>query len=395
MLRLADVLRRHGPDYLQRYGDAVLQSHVRAVQAITQCRTAALGGHLAECSQCGYTHLFYHSCRHRACPQCGHDATTRWLQQQQQLLLPVEYFHVVFTLPDELRRIVRSNQRVLLRVLFQAAFQSLAALCADPRWLGGRIAALAVLHTWTRTLEWHPHIHMLVPAGALASDGCTWLRPKARRKSFLVPVRALAKHFRGRFLSLARRALPETVFPDIPWDKRWVVFAKPAVRGPQRVLDYLGRYVHRTALSDKAIVACDDQSVTFRYRDSNDHQQKCMTLPAHEFLRRFLQHVPAKGLHRVRAFGLLHPAHRLTWKRLQLLLASPESTASRANDDEPRAPSQLRCPHCRHPTLRLLRRLSPADCIAMALRAATSSNSAPAARAPPSCLLLPTGASPP
>jgi hypothetical protein len=395
MLRLADVLRRHGPDYLQRYGDAVLQSHVRAVQAITQCRTAALGGHLAECSQCGRTHLLYHSCRHRACTQCGHDATSRWLQQQRELLLPVEYFHVVFTLPDELRRLVRSHQRVLLRVLFQAAFQSLAALCADPRWLGGRIAALGVLHTWTRTLEWHPHIHMLVPAGALAPDGCTWLRPKARRKSFLVPVRALAKHFRGRFLSLARRALPDAVFPHIPWDKRWVVFAKPAVRGPERVLEYLGRYVHRTALSDKAIAACDDQSVTFLYTDSNDHRRKCMTLPAHEFLRRFLQHVPIKGLHRVRAFGLLHPAHRLTWRRLQLLLSSPAPTASRTNDDAPRARSQLRCPHCNHAPLRLLRRLSPLECTAMALCAATNSNSTPPARAPPSCLLLPTGASHP
>jgi ribosomal protein L32 len=327
MLRLADVLRRHGPDYLRRYGQAVLPSHARAVQAILACRTAALGGHLAECSQCGHTHLLYHSCRHRACPQCGYDATTRWLAHQEELLLPVAYFHVVFTLPAELRHIVRSNQRVLLRVLFQAAFQSLSALCADPHWLGGRIGALAVLHTWTRTLEYHPHIHMLVPAGALAPDGCTWLLPKTRRKSFLVPARALAQHFRGRFLHLARRALPQVTFPEIPWGKRWVVFAKPSVQGPQRILQYLGRYVHRTALSDKAIVACDDQTVTFGYRDSRDHQKKTMTLPAHEFLRRFLQHVPAKGLHRVRAFGLLHPAHGLTWKRLQLLLASPVAKA--------------------------------------------------------------------
>jgi hypothetical protein len=235
---------------------------------------------------------------------------------------------------------------------------------------------------------------MLVPAGALAPDGCTWRHPKLRRKAFLVPVRALSQHFRGRFLSLARRALPDTVFPDIPWDKRWVVFAKPAVRGPQRILEYLGRYVHRTALCDKAIVACDDHSVTFRYRDSRDHRQKCMTLPAHEFLRRFLQHVPIKGLHRVRAFGLLHPAHRITCKRLQLLLSSPAASDSPTNDDTPRARPQLRCPLC-HATLRLLRRLSPADCIAMAPRTATGIDRAHAPRAPPSCLLLPKGASPP
>jgi hypothetical protein len=301
----------------------------------------------------------------------------------------------VFTLPAELRHVVRSNQRVLLRVLFQAAFQSLSALCADPHWLGGRIGALAVLHTWTRTLEYHPHIHMLVPAGALAPDGCTWLLPKTRRKSFLVPARALAQHFRGRFLHLARRALPQVTFPEIPWGKRWVVFAKPSVQGPQRILQYLGRYVHRTALSDKAIVACDDQTVTFGYRDSRDHQKKTMTLPAHEFLRRFLQHVPAKGLHRVRAFGLLHPAHRLTWKRLQLLLASPVAKAptdSHPADQTPTTKPRLRCPHCQTGSLRLLRRLCPLQCMLMALGAATTSQHAPAARAPPSSMRLPTGA---
>ena len=235
MPSLADVLRRHAPVYLQRHGDAVLPSHARAVQAITQCRTAALGGHLAECTRCASTHVLFHSCRHRACPRCGHDAAARWLAHQETLLLPVPYFHVVFTLPAELRRAVRSNQRALLRVLFVAAFESLAALCADPRWLGGRIGALAVLHTWTRTLEWHPHFHLLVPAGALAPDGRTWLAPKHRRKPFLVPVRALSEHFRGRFMTRARAALPHLRL-HVPWSKRWVVFAKPAVQGPQRVL---------------------------------------------------------------------------------------------------------------------------------------------------------------
>ena len=382
MLRLADVLRRHGPDYLQRYGHAVLPSHVRAVDAITQCRTAALGGHLALCTQCQRTHLLYHSCRHRACPQCGHDSTARWLAHQEQLLLPTTYYHVVFTLPAELRRVVRSNQRVLINVLFHAAFDSLATLCADPHWLGGRIGALAVLHTWARNLEWHPHIHMLVPAGALAANGRTWLAPNMRRKAFLVPVRALAQHFRGRFLSLARRALPQVSLPQIPWNKRWVVFIKPAVRDPKRVVNYLGRYVHRTALTDKAIVGCDDKTVSVTYRDSRDQRQKCMTLPAHEFVRRFLQHVPPKGLHRVRAFGLLHPAHRTTLKRVQLLL-----TAATAHIPDPAATaaalqrSSLRCPNCHHATLQLLRRLSPSECI-MLVRTVMA-NAAQLARAPP------------
>jgi Putative transposase/Transposase zinc-binding domain len=381
MLRLADVLRRHAPVYLQRHGEAVLPSHARAVQAITQCRTAALGGHLAECTRCASTHVLFHSCRHRACPRCGHDAASRWLAHQETLLLPVQYFHVVFTLPAELRRVVRSNQRALLRVLFVAAFESLAALCSDGRWLGGRIGALAVLHTWTRTLQWHPHVHMLVPAGALAPDGRSWLAPKDRDKPFLVPVRALSKHFRGRFMSRARAALPHLTL-HVPWSKRWVVFAKPAVQGPQRVLQYLGRYVHRTALTDKAIVGCDEHTVSVAYRDSRDHQRKCMSLPAQEFLRRFLQHVPAKGLHRVRAFGLLHPAHRATLRRLQLLLAQRPPSQQDASDHEDAQPSRvpLRCPRCRTPTLRLLRRLSAAECVALILA------DEQAARAPPSSL---------
>lgn len=386
MLRLADVLRRHGPDYLQRHGEAVLPSHARAVRAITQCRTAALGGHLAECTQCASSHVLYHSCRHRACPRCGHDAASLWLAHQQSLLLPVQYFHVVFTLPSELRRMVRSHQRVLLGVLFRAAFESLAALCADPRYVGGRIGALAVLHTWTRTLEWHPHVHMLVPAGALSPDGRTWLEPKHRKRPFLVPVRALSERFRGRFLSLAARALPDERL-SVPWSKRWVVFSKPAVQGAERVLQYLGRYVHRTALTDKAILGCDERSVRVAYRDSGDGQSRCMTLPAQEFLRRFLQHVPAKGLHRVRAFGLLHPARRGVLRQLQLRLAqdvrAPAPDADEHDDSAPARPP-LRCPRCLTPTLQRLRRLSVEECFALA-RAASA---APAeARAPPAMAL--------
>lgn len=380
MLGLADVVRRHGPAYLERFGASVLPSHVAAIRAITHCRTPVMGGHVAECAHCGAEHLLFHSCRHRACPRCGHDAAARWVAEQRDLLLPVPYFHVVFTLPAELRLLVRSHQKTLLSVLFQAAFESLAALCADPRYLGGSIGALAVLHTWTRTLEWHPHVHMLVPGGALAPDGRTWLPiPRRKRKRlFLVPVKALAKRFRWRFLDLARRALPGIELPEIPWSKRWVVFAKPAVQGPDKVLDYLGRYVHRTALSDKAILRCDDREVAFTYRRSNDGRRRAMTLPVHEFLRRFLQHVPPKGFHRIRAFGLLHPAHRVLLRRLQMTLAprpSPETKAPPA--PAPRGP---RCPHCGQSALVLVRRLSPATCIE---RVAAEPGVDPTARAPP------------
>jgi hypothetical protein len=381
MLGLADVIVRHGQDYLARHGPAVPRGHVRALSAISRCRTAALGGHLAVCTVCGREHLLFHSCHHRACPRCGHDATRQWLERQRELLLPVPYFHVVFTLPAELRRPVREHQRALLGALFRAAFDSLAALCADPRWLGGRVGALAVLHTWTRTLEWHPHVHLLVPAGGLAPDGRTWRVPPRRKQPFLVPEPALAKRFRGRFLALARAAVPELHLPHIPWDKRWVVFAKPVAR-PGVVLDYLARYVHRTALSDKAITACDDRSVTFTYRRSRDGSRRHMTLHPHEFLRRFLQHVPLRGLHRVRAFGLLHPAERTTLRRLQLLLAPPAASPTPSESAAP--PSRRpRCPHCHQPALRRVRRLSADQCAAFLAAARAAAPLRPLPRGPP------------
>ncbi len=254
---------------------------------------------------------------------------------------------------------------------------SLSALCRDSRWLGGSIGALAVLHTWTRTIEWHPHVHLLVPGGALAPDGRTWVRPPVYRKLYLVPERALAKCFRGRFLALARRALPQGTLPEIPSGKRWVVYAKPVVQHPEKVLEYLGRYVHRTALGDKAIVACTDQHVSFDYRDNRDHTRKTMKLPAHEFLRRFLQHVAPKGMHQVRAYGLLHSSQRHTLHRLQLLLGTRQTLAK-----EPRRrKAKPCCPHCRSETLQLLRRLSPEQCLALQWRCNGMPNHS--ARAPP------------
>jgi len=232
MPTLAEVVRRHGPPYALRHGPRLLPSHARALRDIAGCRTAALGGHLARCESCGEEHLVYHSCRSRACPRCGRDRARAWIEQQSELLLPVTYFHLVFTLPAELRRVVRQHQRALIPVLFRAAYESLAALCRDPRHLGGGIGALGVLHTWSRTLEWHPHVHFLVPGGALTSQG-QWR--EARRKKgkpgerYLVPVRALSSGFRGRFLRMARRALAEGTLPRLP-NKPWVVYAKPALQ---------------------------------------------------------------------------------------------------------------------------------------------------------------------
>lgn len=379
MPALAEVVREHGDAYLQHYGTEVLPSHVRALRAIAACRTSALGGHLAKCEACAREHLLYHSCRHRACPRCGHDRAETWQKKQQELLLPTRYFHVVFTLPSELRRIVRTHQKALLDVLFRAAFDSLAVLCKDSHHLGGQIGALAVLHTWTRTLEWHPHVHMLVPGGALAADGQTWLRVPGRKKAFLVPVKALSALFRGRFLHLARKALAGVEFPAIPWEKRWVVYCKPTVQGADKVLQYLGRYVQRTAITDTAIIKSENGAVTFRYKCSADGQRKMMTLPAYEFLRRFLQHVPPRGFHRVRAFGLLHPKRRLELRRLQLLLGAKLPENQKAENVLRKT---LSCPHCRTGELRILRTLSAKECEVYERRRETSPIPS-VARAPP------------
>jgi hypothetical protein len=298
-------------------------------------------------------------------------------------MLPVRYFHVVFTLPAQIADVVRSHQKALLGVLFRAAYGALVKLCKVPRYLGAtQIGALAVLHTWTRTLGWHPHIHLLVPGGGLAADGRTWVQPRRRRTPYLVPVKALSKAFRGQFFHLARRALPDVVFPPIPLKKRWVVFAKPAVQGTDKVLEYLGRYIHRTALSDKAIVACTDETVTFSYRKNDESHSRTMVLPATEFLRRFLQHVPPKGFHRVRAFGLLHPKRRATLRQLQLrLMPRAAATPPPASPALPRKPRLRRCPRCGQMTLRLVHPLTPEQCADRERQAELASTQH--ARAPP------------
>lgn len=370
MPRLADVFRQHAPAYLARYGRALLPSHRRAIHSVLACRTGALGAQLAECPACAAQHLLLHSCRHRACPRCGEQQTDRWIDRQQRALLPVAYYHVVLTIPAELRALVRQHQRSLLAAMCRAAFAALAALCADPKYLGtSRIGALVVLHTWSRTLIWHPHLHLLVPAGGLAPDGTRWLSAARRgRRDFLVPARALAAAFRGRFIARLRRALPGVLLPQTIWNKHWVVHIKRSLRGgTEQLLRYLGRYVHRTALTDKRIVASDPQSVTFRYRDSRDGKHKLMRLAPDEFLRRYLQHTPPRGLHRVRAYGLLHQRSRDRLRQLQLLLAAPPprpeaEDPSSATTSTPRRP--FCCPACGHAALVVVRYLAPHEVLA-------------------------------
>lgn len=355
-MTVATAVRQFGPAYVARFGAAMPAGHRRALADLAACRTAALGGHVTQCDTCGVEHFVYHSCRHRQCPTCHGVSTRTWTAARAAELLPVPYFHVVFTLPAELRTIVRAHQRVLLAALMQTAAESLQALAADPHYLGGTVGVLAVLHTWTRTLAYHPHVHCLVPGGALAGDG-TW---RAARGHYLVPVRALSVGFRARFLSRCKRLLPEVVIPAVVWTKPWVVYAKPTVQGADHVLRYLARYVHRAAITDARIVRVDATTVTFRYRNATARGWRTMTLRGEEFLRRFLQHVLPRGFHKVRYYGFWRPHAAAVRAALQHQLAPDVGLAPRADDHDtapsprPLAPT---CSHCGQGHLYRTRRL--------------------------------------
>jgi len=343
MIELADIVTKHGGEYLHAFGDRMLPSHKRALADIRACRTESMGGHLTECEACGHQQYSYHSCKNRSCPKCHTSDTQRWLLKREAELLPVRYFHVVFTLPQELRDIVRSNQRKLYAILMQSASEMLLKLGLDPKHVGGKLSILAVLHTWTRAMEFHPHVHMLVPAGGLDKEG-NW---HTTRKKWLVPVKALSRLFRARFMKLARKALPDLSFPQDVWKKDWVVYCKPPLTNSKKVLRYLGRYVHRIAIANSRIESMDNGNVTFRYQESATGLLKRMTLPAKEFLRRYLQHVLPQGFHKVRYYGLLSPVNRSTLKRVQLLLAQRRKITSDDSKEEPTKPlAHHICPCC-------------------------------------------------
>ncbi len=343
MIELADIVAKHGGEYLNEFGSRMLPSHKRALDDIVACRTESMGGHLTECDVCGHQHYSYHSCKNRNCPKCHTCDTKRWQEKREAELLPVRYFHVVFTLPQELRDIVRSNQSKLYSVLMQAASEMLMKLALDPKYVGGKLAILAVLHTWTRAMEFHPHVHMLVPAGGLDKDG-NWL---TTRKKWLVPVKALSKLFRARFMKLAQKALPGETFPQEVWKKEWVVYCKAPLTNSKKVLRYLARYVHRIAITNSRIESMDNGNVTFRYQESATGEMKRMTLSGKEFLRRFLQHILPQGFHKVRYYGLLSPANRITLKRVQLLLATRRKIMPEKTEEEPaKLTNKHLCPCC-------------------------------------------------
>jgi len=355
---IADIVREHGGAYVARFGPGLLPSHRRALADIAGCRTPAMGGHLLDCADCGHREYVYHSCRNRACPQCHQQRTEEWLAQRARELLPVRYHHLVLTLPAELREAARSRQQAVLGALMQAAAAAVQALARDPKYAGGRIGILAVLHTWTRALAWHPHVHCLVPGIALAPDREV-LHPAER---FLLPVRALSVIFRARMAASLRALEPPVQLPAAVWRKPWVAFARPCVEGAEGVLQYLARYAFRGPLSNRHLVGTEGGRVTFRYTDNRTGKPRSITVSGEEFLRRYLQHVLPKGFQRVRYYGLWSPSSRQTLRALQLLLApsQQQSTLPALLAKSPRPVRPACCPRCGSAHWHLVGRFLPA-----------------------------------
>lgn len=325
-LEVADVFRQYGPAFRQAHGRSLSGQQLRVMHAVEVCRTEALGGHVDQCDRCGHQIISYNSCRNRHCPKCQSLARARWLQDRRSELLPVEYFHVVFTVPEAVAPVALQNKKVIYNILFRAASETLCRIGADPKHLGGQVGFLAVLHTWGQNLHHHPHLHCLVPGGGLSIGAGRWV---ACRKRFLLPVKVLSRLFRRLFCQYLEQAFqrPQLNFYGQPaqladpqafalWVKslrhlKWIVYAKPPFAGPAQVLDYLGRYTHRVAISNHRILAIDDGRVTFQWKDyKNGGISKTMTLSADEFIRRFLLHVLPDRFVRIRHFGFLANRHR-------------------------------------------------------------------------------------
>jgi len=353
-LELAEVVRRHGPGL----AESLSGEQRRILRAIASCRTAALGGHVQTCDHCRHQRIAYNSCRNRHCPKCQGSACARWMAEREEELLPVEYFHVVFTLPDAFNALALANQRVLYNVLFDAVAQTLLEVAANPKRLGARIGFIGILHTWGQNLSLHPHVHCVVPGGGLSADG-RWV---ACRAGFFLPVRVLSRVFRGKFIDGLKRmrgkgkligteddrAFDRLLKASVKHD--WVVYAKPPFGGPQQVLKYLARYTHRIAISNRRLVSVDDETVSFGWKDyAHGNRPRTMTLDGAEFLRRFLLHAVPGGFMRIRHFGLL--ANRMRTKNLErcrrlLAFEAPADASAQVSPGSGATVEHEHCPLC-------------------------------------------------
>src|SRR5438445_4755344 len=349
MIEVADILRLHGAGYREQH--PLLASQQKVLEDLVRCRTAACGGQLYRCDHCGQEHYSYHSCGNRHCPKCHHQQTEGWLEQQRARLLPCAYYLLTFTLPEELRALCFRQQKALYGLLLHSAAAALQKLAWDPRYVGGQLAILAVLHTWTRALLYHPHVHLLVSAGGLSEDGQHWTA--ARNPAILVPCFALGKIFRGKLRSGLKKLGWLNQVPPPVWKNNWVVHCQHAGQG-QKVLDYLGRYVFRVAITNSRIERFEQGHLTFRYRDNRSQQIQHLRLSAGEFIGRFLQHVLPRGLVKVRSYGLAaaNSAHKLQQARALLEAPTPDSepdplTLRQNNSTTTPDPPPRLCPQCK------------------------------------------------
>jgi len=368
-LEVADVFRTHGPAWRQANAGHVSLGQLKVMSAIENCRTAVLGGHVAACEKCNHIHIAYNSCRNRHCPKCQGAAAKDWLEARQAELLPVEYYHVVFTLPAQIADIAYQNKAVIYAILFKAAAETLITIARDPKHLGARIGFTAVLHTWGSALSHHPHVHCIVPGGGISPDGEQWI---SCRPGFFLHVRVLSMLFRRLFLEQLiaaheagrlqffgehSRLVGQSAFAaylDPLHETKWVVYAKPPFGGPEAVLAYLSRYTHRVAIANSRLIRLDTTGVTFKWKDyraKGQTRQKTMTLETGEFIRRFLIHVLPHGFHRIRHYGLLANARRagnlMKMRQLLGVVAGHQETETddAANDNEPQILAHP-CPCC-------------------------------------------------
>ena len=378
-LEVADIIRAAGEAFIERNRHWLRWKHVKVLRAIQRCRTAALGGHLDECMRCGHrAPISYNSCRDRHCPKCQTAARDRWIAARRQELLPTRYLHVVFTLPHRLVPLVLQNKKILYDLLFRTSAETLLEVARNPRRLGAEIGFFSVLHTWSQKLTAHPHVHCVVPAGGLSLDHARWVHS---RDNYFLPKEVLQEVFRGKFVNALEQAFQDgqlSFYGDLKllaqpktfaawlrplYRQDWVVYLKPPFGGPQYVLQYLGRYTHRVAISNHRLVSFTDGQVTFRWRDSADHnKQKLLPLSLDEFLCRFLLHILPQGFVRIRHFGLLANRRRTALLPLcfQLLGATQESPAEQHASSTEDAPGLYRCPKCGGP-MKVIERLTAAE----------------------------------
>jgi hypothetical protein len=378
-IEVADIFRAVGRDFIEKSRRWLTWQHLKVLRAIEHCRTAALGGHVDSCSQCGHRAISFNSCRNRHCPKCQVNARSKWVKLRADEVLPVKYFHVVFTLPHELSGLALRNKRALYELLFRTCSETLLEIAADPKHLGAQIGFLSILHTWGQNLLHHAHLHCVVPAGGLAQDRSSWKR--THRPNFFLPVRVLSKVFRGKFLEGLEEAFAsgQLVFCgsvqqladakqfqrllDRLSRKKWVVYAKPPFGGPEHVLQYLARYTHRVAISNHRLASFDGNQVTFRWKDyAHGNKKRKMTVSADEFLRRFLLHVLPGGFVRIRYFGFLANRCRAASIELCWKLIGDAQPVERKTTDPLHAPNTRPCPGCSG-TMVVIERLSAAQAV--------------------------------